>query len=42
VTHELENSDARWLESIEKSVEVFGESGIEYMRFPRHLAESPS
>ena len=42
VTHELEHSDDRWLESIEKSVEVFGESGIEYMRFPRELAESTS
>ncbi len=38
VTYELEESDARWVDSIEKSVEVFAESGISYLRMPRNLA----
>lgn len=42
ITHELESSDERWLESIEKSVGVFAESGIEYMRLPRNLAGNTS
>ena len=40
ITYELEASDERWMESIEKSVEVFAESGITYLRVPRALAES--
>ena len=42
ITYDLEASDARWIDSIEKSVEVFAESGIEYVRVPRELAESIS
>ena len=39
ITYELEDSDARWMDSIEKSVEVFRESGINYLRVPRNVAE---
>ena len=41
VTYELEESDDRWMESIEKSIAVFSESGIEYMKFPRNFSGSP-
>jgi len=36
VTYEIEESDERWLESIEKSVRVFRESGVEYKRIPKN------
>lgn len=36
-TYEIEEADERWLDSIEKSVQVFRESGVEYTRIPRTL-----
>ncbi len=42
ITYDLEATDERWLDSIQKSVEVFAESGIEYIRVPRQIAEGVS
>ena len=35
VTYELDDGDARWVESIGKSVAIFSELGIEYCQLPR-------
>jgi dCMP deaminase len=40
VTYDLNESDARWVESIEKSLTVFEELGIEYTQFTRALSEA--
>lgn len=42
VTYEVEDSDDRWRDSIEKSVEVFRESGVRYISLPRLHADAAS
>jgi len=42
ITYDLDEDDARWVDSIEKSLTVFEELGIEYTRFPRELVGSGS
>lgn len=42
VTYEVEDSDDRWRDSIEKSVEVFRESGVRYVSLPRLHADAAS
>ena len=42
VTYDLDENDERWVESIEKSLTVFEELGIEYTRIPRALTEAPA
>jgi dCMP deaminase len=40
ITYDLDEEDARWADSIEKSVAVFSEAGVGYRRLPRHLAHA--
>lgn len=42
VTYEVEDNDDRWRDSIEKSVEVFRESGVRYVSLPRLHADAAS